>query len=56
LDHFPEDRGFKNFEKLKPPPGYLAGAQPATNCSFARHLVEKMAIRHLLITKHQPVA
>ena len=30
----------------------LVGAQPPTNCSFVRHLVEKMAIlkAHLLIT------
>ena len=30
---------------------------PPPRCSFARHLVGKMAIQaaHLLITKHQPV-
>ena len=33
----------------------LAGAQPPTNCSFARHLVGKWpSFAHLLITKHQP--
>ena len=42
--HLKEDFANKKIEQCKLTGKYLGSAQPPTSCSFARHLVGKMAI------------